>query len=114
MHDLEGEKLINASLCLNYKRKYQLTFFTGALDDPSKTFIYRSADAEWVAVAEMPPVLGHRYWSGCGLVTRSNGRRDVVVAGGHLKLVPSASPNVGIYSVDDDTWSEGGSKLFNF
>ena len=109
MHDLEGEKLINASLCLNYKRKYQLTFFTGALDDPSKTFIYRSADAEWVAVAEMPPVLGHRYWSGCGLVTRSNGmRRDVVVAGGSLKFDSTASQNVDIYSVDDDAWSEGG------
>ena len=63
---------------------------------------------EWFAVAEMPPVLGHRYWSGCGLVTRSNGRRDVVVAGGSLKFDASASPNVDIYSMDYDTWTEGG------
>ena len=62
---------------------------------------------EWFAVTEMPQQ-NERYWSGCGLVTRSNGRRDVVVAGGSLKFDASASPNVDIYSMDYDTWTEGG------
>ena len=80
---------------------------TGALDDPSQTFIYHSADGEWVTAAEMPEAK-ERYWSACGLVMRSSGRRDVVVAGGSMKFDASASPNVDIYSVDDDSWSEGG------
>ena len=79
---------------------------TGALDDPSKTYIYQAADGFWVTVAEMPEAK-ERYWSGCGLVRRSSGRRDVVVAGGSMKFDASASSNVDIYSVDDDSWSEG-------
>ena len=85
---------------------------TGAPSDPSLTFIYYSADGEWLQVAQMPTVQNERYWSGCGLVTRSDGRRDVVVAGGMLKSTGGASPNVDIYSVEDDTWSEGGCQLF--
>ena len=45
-------------------------------------------------------------------LSRPNGRRDVVVAGGSFKSNFGASPNVDIYSVDDDTWSEGGCQLF--
>ena len=53
------------------------------------------------------PEAKERYWSGCGLVRRPNGRRDIVVAGGQMKFDASVSPNVDIYSVDDDSWSEG-------
>ena len=48
-----------------------------------------------------------RYWSGCGLVRKANGRRDVIVAGGQMKFDSSYSSDVDIYSVDDDSWSEG-------
>lgn len=57
-------------------------------------------EGNWTDLADMP---GPKRGPYCGMVTRTDGRRDIVVAAG---VFGAYSPDTWVYSIDDNTWSE--------